>query len=233
MPYFDETPDSLPRFRVGDESIWRFFWPKPILPRSAISAPRGPIFEFSRSHRVTFPHGYRAFRRTGCGLTWLLVVLACAGESGCVQRRLTIRSNPPGALVYVDDYQLGTTPVSTDFVYYGTRKIRLVKSGHETLTVLQPIPTPWYEYPGLDFISENLIPGEIRDERVVDYQLQPQMVVPSPQLLERGENLRRGAGIPQGPAPPSGPTYGPPRESRPGLPASPPPATRPGSPFNY
>ena len=54
-----------------------------------------------------------------------------------MQRRLTIRSNPPGALVYVDDYQIGTTPVSTDFVYYGTRKVRLVKSGHETLTVLQ------------------------------------------------------------------------------------------------
>ena len=160
-------------------------------------------------------------------------MLACAFETGCVQRRLTIRSNPPGALVYVDDYPVGTTPVSTDFVYYGTRKIRLVESGYETLSVLQPIPAPWYEYPGLDFISENLVPGEIRDERVVDYQLQPQMVVPSPQLLERGENLRHGASGPSVPAPPAGATYGPPQESRPGLPASPPPAARPGSAFNY
>ena len=150
-----------------------------------------------------------------------------------MQRRLTIRSNPPGALVYVDDYQIGTTPVSTDFVYYGTRKVRLVKSGHETLTVLQPIPTPWYEYPGLDFISENLVPGEIRDERVVEYQLQPQMVVPTEQLRERGENLRQGASGPPVAAPPAPPSYGAPPESRPGPPASPPPATRPGSPFSY
>jgi hypothetical protein len=112
---------------------------------------------------------------------------------GCVQRRFTVRSNPPGALVYIDDYPIGTTPVSTDFTYYGTRKIRLVKDGFETLTVLQPVPTPWYEMPGIDFVSENLVPGEIRDERILDYQLQPQVIVPTEQLIGRAEELRRGA----------------------------------------
>ena len=164
----------------------------------------------------------------------LVAVFVCIAEVGCVQRRLTIRSNPPGALVYVDDYQIGTTPVSTDFVYYGTRKVRLVLSGYETLTVLQPIPTPWYEYPGLDFVSENLVPGEIRDERVVDFQLKPQMIVPSPQLLSRAENLWHGAAAPQTPLPPAAaPIFGPATTSPPGLPVSPPPTSRPGGPFNY
>jgi hypothetical protein len=164
-------------------------------------------------------------------VAWLAVVALCT--AGCVQRRLTIRSNPPGALVYVDDQPLGTTPVSTDFIYYGTRKVRLVKSGYETLTVLQPIPAPWYQYPGLDFVSENVVPGEIRDERTVDYQLQPQMVVPNVQLLERGENLRHGAAAAQPlPAPPAAPSIGPPAPA-PVLPSSPPPTNRPGSPFNY
>jgi hypothetical protein len=157
----------------------------------------------------------------------LLVLAICACAAGCVQRRLTIRSNPPGALVYVDDYPVGTTPVSTDFIYYGTRKVRLVKSGYETLTVLQPIPAPWYQYPGLDFVSENLVPGEIRDERVVDYQLQPQVVVPTVQLLERGENLRRSSTAAALPAVPAGPSYGPQPQPRPGPPASPPPAFGP------
>ena len=150
-----------------------------------------------------------------------------------MQRRLTIRSNPPGALVYVDDYQVGTTPVSTDFVYYGNRKVRLVKSGYETLTVIQPIPAPWYEYPVIDFFAENLIPGEIRDERVVEYQLQPQVIVPSQQLLGRAENLRHSSVAPRSPLPPPPATpFGPSLpQSRPGLPASPPPVVRPGSPF--
>lgn len=119
---------------------------------------------------------------------------ALCGSTGCVQRRFTVRSNPPGALVYIDDYEIGTTPCSTDFTYYGTRKIRLVKDGYETLTVLQPVPTPWYQIPGIDFVSENLVPGEIRDERVLDYQLQPQVIVPTEQLLGRAEELRRNTG---------------------------------------
>jgi len=103
---------------------------------------------------------------------------------------MTIRSNPPGALVYVDDYQIGATPVTTDFTYYGTRKIRLVKDGYETLTIMQPIPAPWYQFPPADFITENFVPGEIRDQRMLDYQLKPQMIVPTDQLLSRAEGLR-------------------------------------------
>jgi hypothetical protein len=171
-------------------------------------------------------------------LAWLLIsLLGLITQGGCVQRRLTIRSNPPGALVYVDDYPIGTTPVSTNFIYYGKRKVRLVLSGYETLTVIQPIPTPWYEYPGLDFVTENLLPGEIRDDRVVDFQLKPQVMVPSQQLLGRAENLRHGAAAPQSPLPPAGPpvggpSFGPPPQTPPGLPASPPPTSRPGSWFN-
>lgn len=104
---------------------------------------------------------------------------------------MTIRSNPPGALVYVDDYEIGATPVSTNFVYYGNRKIRLVKDGYETLTVLQPIPAPWYQYTPFDFFTENFVPGEIRDQRTIDFQMKPQMVVPTDQLLSRAESMRR------------------------------------------
>jgi PEGA domain len=110
---------------------------------------------------------------------------------GCVRRRLNVFSNPPGALVYVDNQQIGTTPCSVDFTYYGTREIRLVKPGYETLTVNQPIPTPWYEIPPLDFISENLVATKIRDNRTVSYNLAPQLIVPNEQLLERANQLRQ------------------------------------------
>ena len=126
------------------------------------------------------------------GALWIaLVVVGWAASAGCVHRRFTVRSNPPGARVFVDGYEIGTTPVSHDFVYYGTRKIRLVKDGYETLTILQPIPTPWYDLPGIDFISENLIPNEIRDHRVLDFQMQPQVIVPTEQLMGRADELRR------------------------------------------
>ncbi len=117
-------------------------------------------------------------------------LLICTLPVGCVQRRLTIRSNPPGALVYIDNQQIGHTPVSTPFTYYGTREIKLVLDGFETTTVQQTFNAPWYEIPPLDFISENFWPSEIRDERVVDFQLVPLRVVPTDELRQRAENLR-------------------------------------------
>jgi hypothetical protein len=130
-----------------------------------------------------------------------LIVAVLLPGVGCVRRRLNVRTNPPGALVYVDNQQIGTTPCSVDFVYYGTREIRLVKPGFETLTVNQPIPTPWYEYPPIDFISENLIASKIRDNRTVTYNLAPQVIVPTQELVDRANQLRQETlGFPVSPA---------------------------------
>jgi PEGA domain len=122
----------------------------------------------------------------------LLMLLVCL-QGGCVRRRMTIRSTPPGAKVYVDDVEIGTTPVSTYFNYYAARKITLIKDGYRTETNYQRILPPWYEVPPLDFFSENLWPKELRDERILDFQLVPQEVVPQEKLLRRAENLRLNA----------------------------------------
>lgn len=161
-----------------------------------------------------------ALRRLGVSSLLAAVVLSATGEPAhaIVRRRLNINSNPQGALVYVDNQQVGVTPCSVDFTYYGTREIRLIKPGFETLTVNQPIPTPWYQYVGLDFISENLIPTKIRDNRTVNYNLSPQLLIPTQELIERANQLRQdtlqyGAasviGAPLGPTLPAGPVVAP------------------------
>jgi len=137
---------------------------------------------------------------------------------------MTIRSSPPGALVYVDDYQIGTTPVSTDFIYYGTRKIRLVKDGYETLTVRQPFPIPWYEMFPLDFVTENLWPWEIRDERVVDLSMASATSMPPELVVARAEQARLAAG--SMPVPPPQPVV-PQRVVPQPIPAPPPPMLPP------
>ena len=50
-------------------------------------------------------------------------------QVGCMHRRMTIRSNPPGARVLLEGEEKGFTPYSMDFTYYGTREITLVKPG--------------------------------------------------------------------------------------------------------
>ncbi len=122
---------------------------------------------------------------------WLvLAVLVIAAAPGCVRRRMTVRSNLPGAVVFVDERRIGVTPVSTNFTYYGTRHVQLVKDGHETVTEAYKFRTPWYQYPVIDFFAENLWPWEIRDERILDFNLPPQQAVSPTQVIQNAEQLR-------------------------------------------
>ena len=114
---------------------------------------------------------------------------------------MTVRSNPPGAVVFVDERRVGVTPVSTSFTYYGTRDVRVMKDGYETVTQEHKVSTPWCQYPVVDFFAENLWPFEVRDERILDFELPPQKSVPPTQVIQNAEQLRgeaqRGLMTPQ------------------------------------
>ncbi len=127
------------------------------------------------------------------GAIGAMAALGPTSAEAAVRRRLTIRSNPEGALVYVDDQQIGATPVSVSFTYYGTRKIQLIKDGFKTVTLRQTFSPPWYQIPPLDFFSENLYGGELRDEHVVDVQLEPETIPSTNELWQRAEALRSSA----------------------------------------
>ena len=47
------------------------------------------------------------------------LAFALATISGCVDRRFVIESDPPGAIVYLNDKWVGPTPVDQSFTYYG------------------------------------------------------------------------------------------------------------------
>ena len=111
-------------------------------------------------------------------------------QSGCVRKRMTIVSNPPGAQVFIDNHEIGTTPVSTSYVYYGTRSVRLQKDGYESVTVERNFDPPWYEYPPIDFFAESLLPTELRDERVLEFELVPRQNAASEVVRDRAEELR-------------------------------------------
>jgi len=126
-----------------------------------------------------------------CWTCLFLASLTIAVSSGCVRRRLTVRTTPPGAVVSVDNQTIGTTPAATSFTYYGTREIRVEKEGYKTESIKRRINPPWYEAPVLDFFSESLWPWEIRDERIIDVQLVPETIEPTGEVLQRADDLRR------------------------------------------
>jgi hypothetical protein len=153
-------------------------------------------------------------------------VLGLSLIAGCVQRRMTVISDPPGAKVIVNGHDLGAAPVdvpSNQFIYYGNYEILLLKDGYEPLLVNQGVPPPWYEWFPLDFISENLLPHHLKDRRIFTYELQPTIEVPPAQVFQNADAQRA-----------RGQTIGcPPELLPPGAIASPPPAQgveSPGSP---
>ena len=122
-------------------------------------------------------------------------LLACGCSS--VNRRLTIRSDPPGALVEVNGKRLGTAPVSMDFTYYGVNEITLSRPGFETLTVQQPVPPPWYQIFPIDLVSDNFLPYRVTNRHEFTYRMTalPGIGMPGDSnneelLRERGQNFR-------------------------------------------
>ncbi len=119
-----------------------------------------------------------------------VLVISVFSSSGCIRKRMTVRTTPSGAMAYIDKQPIGLTPVSTNFTYYGTRSIEIVRDGYRTERFLRKFHPPWYAIPPLDFFSETLWPYENRDERIIDVQLSPDPIVPMDALVASGEQLR-------------------------------------------
>ncbi|MFQ5424389.1 MAG: PEGA domain-containing protein [Phycisphaerae bacterium] len=127
----------------------------------------------------------------------MFAVLALAGAAGCIERTVTINTEPSGATVFLNDQEIGQSPVKTAFTWYGDYDIIVRKSGYRTLRTNRRIRTPWYQLPGIDIVTENLIPFTIHDDRVLaTFALETQHYPTDEALLEAADEMRRQAGLP-------------------------------------
>lgn len=88
----------------------------------------------------------------------LLIMMVMLTAVGCVERTISISSQPAGALVYLNDEEVGRTPVSVPFTFYGVYDVRLEKEGYKPLLTQQAANAPLWENPGPDLVHE-MIPG--------------------------------------------------------------------------
>lgn len=122
---------------------------------------------------------------------FLLAIIAIAlASSGCMQRRMIVRSAPEGAFVTIDGQPIGSTPTSIPYTYAGTRDIKLERDGFKTIQVQQRLDPKWYQRFPLSLVSENFAGREIRDERVLDFALEPKPQIQEDRLLERANDMR-------------------------------------------
>lgn len=86
------------------------------------------------------------------GLLCMLVLVL----GGCIQRRIVVTSQPPGALVWINDVEIGRTPAETSFTFYGAYDVRLEMPGFEPVHTSRRTKAPMHEYPGPDLIASAL-----------------------------------------------------------------------------
>ena len=63
----------------------------------------------------------------------LITALTIISLNGCVERFITVTSKPAGAIVWLNDEEVGVTPVTVPFTWYGEYGVVLRKEGYQTL----------------------------------------------------------------------------------------------------
>jgi len=119
-----------------------------------------------------------------------VVVLAAVVLGGCVERRLTINTDPQGATVILNDQEIGDSPVTVPFNWYGDYWVRVAKDGYETLDTHRNLKAPLHDHFPFDFFAQVLYPGRIVDSYEWTFDLAPKQYPTRDQLIEKADALR-------------------------------------------
>jgi hypothetical protein len=124
-------------------------------------------------------------------LSGLLAVCLIASLflGGCVERKLTINTEPQGALVMLNDEEIGESPVTVNFNWYGDYWVRIRKEGYETLNTHRDLKGPWYDQFPFDFFAM-LNPKRTVDSYEWTFELAPQKYPTREELIQDAEELK-------------------------------------------
>jgi hypothetical protein len=107
---------------------------------------------------------------------------------GCVQREMTVVTDPPGAVVYLNDREIGRTPFTRTFLWYGNYDVVVRKEGYQTLKTTAEITAPFWQFVPLDVLTDFL---PLTDNTTIRFSLSPQQPADPQVLLTRGEQMQQ------------------------------------------
>lgn len=120
----------------------------------------------------------------------VLCVLFCLC-AGCVQRKLTIVTEPAGALVLLNDEEIGISPVTVGFEWYGDYTVRISKDGFQTINTHQNLKRPLDDFVGIDLIAD--ICTTKTHEYTWTFKLDPYQQIEKDELIKSALSLQKEA----------------------------------------
>ena len=138
---------------------------------------------------------------------WALGTVSTLSTLGACRthRILEVTSNPPGALVRLDEEVVGRTPLEHEFQHYGRRRLTLYLDGYRVWSERLRLTPPWYSRFPLDIVTQVLVPMGLTDRHRIDVRLWPdtgsahETRAEVESFVERATALRRAGGEPPGP----------------------------------
>jgi hypothetical protein len=160
--------------------------------KTALSLEHAVMQQFWKDIVGSRPRGIAAgqlsARRISGSLAFLLLA---ALISGCIERTVSINTEPQGATVFLNDQEVGKSPVKVPFTWYGDYDVIIRKPGYETVHTNCNVKTPWYETPGIDIFTECFMPFTVHDDRDLGtYPLEPRQTPDREALLQAADEAR-------------------------------------------
>jgi hypothetical protein len=115
-----------------------------------------------------------------------LAVLVLA--AGCVERTISLTSEPAGALVYLNDQEVGRTPLRVPFTFYGKYGVRLVHDDYQPLFTERAAKAPWWEAPGPDLLAEMIPHNKV--DLAWHFEMKPAAPGDPDRLIDRARQMR-------------------------------------------
>ncbi len=111
-----------------------------------------------------------------------IALLAIVAMVGCVRRTVSITSEPSGALVMLNDREVGRTPTSAEILYYGTYDVQVQLEGYEPINGSAEAKAPAWDWIGVDLVAE-LIPVRFTSRNEWHFTMQEVELAPAAVLL--------------------------------------------------
>ena len=119
-----------------------------------------------------------------------LCLVASLHLTGCVERKLTINTEPQGALVALNDEEIGESPTTVNFEWYGDYNVRISKEGYETLKTHRELKGPWYDGFPFDFFAQIVNPNRIVDSYEGTFELAPKRQISREELIRNAREAK-------------------------------------------
>lgn len=128
--------------------------------------------------------------RTEAQILLFVLLISILFLGGCVERKLTILTEPAGALVTLNDEEIGRSPVTVSFQWYGDYNVRISEAGYETLVTHKKLDAPGYDKFPWDLFAQ-LSPKKIVDSYEWSFKLEPKEHPGRDELIESSQELQK------------------------------------------